>query len=197
MLIKIESGHVHVQRLEWYDSSYDKGYQGVIGVIALPDSRYALVAVQRSSDLVVHDLETGKTARKVTLGARAGNPQLALRNDGKEVWATDYDTLVVVDTASWQVLRTKRLQRALPGTGLFIGDYSFSADGTCCLARPYSGDVVALSGRLKIVKSAKMGRQPLEAIELPDGEVIARDWKTGDLLRGRMEPYSWIKALWS
>src|SRR5688572_4682760 len=35
VLIKIEAGHVHLQRLEWYDEeSYDKGYQGVVDVLA-------------------------------------------------------------------------------------------------------------------------------------------------------------------
>jgi hypothetical protein len=67
----------------------------------------------------------------------------------------------------------------------------------CCIARPQSGDIVAVDDRLKIRRRARLGRQPQEAVELANGDVIARDWKTGDLLRGRMEPYSWIKGLWS
>lgn len=195
VLVKIESGHVHIQRLEWYDTSYDKGYQGVIDVIALPDPRYALVSVQRSSELVIHDLETGQATQKISLGSQLGNPKLTLRQSGKEVWASDYDTLVIVDTDSWRVSRKKRLQSAVAGTGQFIGDYSFSADGSCCVARPYSGDVVAVDERLKIRKSAKLGRQPHEAIELPNGDVVARDWKTGDLLRGKLEASGWIRRL--
>jgi hypothetical protein len=194
VLVKIESGHLHIQRLEWYDSSYDKGYQGVIDVIALPDPRYAIVSVQRSSELVLHDLDTGKASRKVSLGSRLGNPKLALRRSGKEVWASDYDTLAIVDTDTWRVLRRKRLQGAA-GSGQFIGDYSFSADGSCCVARPHSGDVVAVDERLKIRRSAALGRQPQEAIELPSGDVIARDWKTGDLLRGQMEKIGWFGRL--
>ena len=195
VLVKIESGHVHIQRLEWYDTSYDKGYQGVIDVIALPDPRYALVSVQRSSELVIHDLETGQATQKISLGSQLGNPKLTLRQSGKEVWASDYDTLAIFDTGSWRVRRKKRLQSAVAGTGQFIGDYSFSADGSCCVARPYSGDVVAVDERLRIRKSAKLGRQPHDAIELPNGDVIARDWKTGDLLRGRMEEIGWLAGL--
>ena len=194
VLVKIQSGYVHIQRLEWYDSSYDKGYQGVIDVVALPDPRYALVSVQRSSELVVHDLETGQAKQKVSLGSQLGNPRMTLRRSGKQVWASDYDTLAIFDTDSWRLLRKKRLQSAVAGTGQFIGDYSFSADGSCCVARPYSGDVVGVDEHLKIRKSAKLGHQPQEAIELPNGDVIARDWKTGDLLMGRMEPVSWLKA---
>ena len=198
VLARIEAGHVHLQRLEWYDdSSYDKGYQGLVDAVALPEFNQALISVQRSSELVLHDLETGRAIRKIGLGARGGNPKLALRNEGREVWATDYDTLAVIDTKSWQLLRTRRLQGADAGTNQFIGDFSFSADGSCCVARPFSGDVVAVDDRLKIRKTATLGRQPQEAVELPGGEVIARDWKTGDLLRGHMQPQSWIKTLWS
>ena len=195
VLVSVTPAGAFVQRLEWYDSSYDKEYQSVLDVSALPNPRYALVSVQRSSVLIVHDLETGRAHQRVTLGTQHGNPRLTLRDN--TVWATDYDTLVRVDAQSWRVLGTKKLQRAPAGTGQFIGDYSFSPDGTCCIARPYSGDVVAVDERLKIRKLAKLGRQPQEAVELASGDVIARDWKTGDLLRGRMEPYSWLKGLFS
>jgi len=35
--------------------------------------------------------------------------------------------------------------------------------------------------------SAKVGQQPLEVVALPGGGIVARDWKTGDLLRGTLE----------
>jgi hypothetical protein len=195
VLVKIELGHVHLQRLEWYDeASYDKGYQGLVDVIALPEPNHALISVQRSSELVLHDLETGKAIRKIGLGSRGGNPKLALRGSGREVWASDYDTLAVLDAQSWQVLRTRRLQGADAGTNQFIGEFSFSPDGSCCVARPYSGDVVSVDERLKIRRAAKLGRQPQEAVELPGGDVVARDWKTGHLLRGSMKPVNWLQG---
>ena len=194
VLVKIDAGHVHIQRLEWYDASYDKGYESPVNVIALLDPTLALVSVSRRSDLIVHDLETGKAQRTVSLANRHGNPKMALR--GTQLWATDYDTLTLVDVDTWRVLRSKRLQGAEAGTNQFIGDFTFSPDGTCCVARPYSGDVVAVDERMKVRRSAKLGRQPLEAIELPGGEVIARDWKTGDLLRGRMLRRAWWQGVW-
>jgi len=33
----------------------------------------------------------------------------------------------------------------------------------------------------------RFGRQPLEAVALPGGKIVARDWKTGDLLLGTLE----------
>jgi hypothetical protein len=141
---------------------------------------------------VLHYLETGRAARTVALADRGGNPQVALRSSGREVWATDSDTIVVVDTESWRVLRRRRLQSASSKGGQFVGHYSWSADGTCCVARPFSADVVALDDQLRIRKVARVGRQPQEAIELPNGEVIARDWKTGDLLRGKFKDVNWL-----
>ena len=196
LLVKIEDGHIHLQRLEWYDSSYDKGYQGVIDVIALADPQYALISVQRSSELVVHDLETGKAVRKVGLGGQSGNPQLMLRKDGRELWATDYDTVTIVDTESWRVVRKKRLQAAAAGTTQFIGGCSFAPDGLCVVARPFTGDVVALDEKLRIRKRAALGRQPLEAVVLASGDVIARDWKAGDLLRGPLTDVGWFQRAW-
>lgn len=189
VLVRIECGYVHIQRLEWYDSSYDKGYQGVIAVMELPDPRYALISVQRCSELVLHDLETGQAKAKLALGGSLGNPQLTLR--GTEIWASDYDTIAVVDASTWRLLRKKRLQRG----GQFISDYSFAGDGTCCIARPFSGDVIAVDERLTIQKVAKLGRQPHEAVALPNGDVIARDWKTGDLQTGRFTAANWMQRL--
>ena len=105
------------------------------------------------------------------------------------MWARDYDTLVVIGTADWQVLRSARLQNAFTGTQQFIGDFAFAPDqALCAVARPFRGDVVAVDlASLKIKSFAKLGRQPLEAVALPGGKIVARDWKSGDLLLGALE----------
>jgi hypothetical protein len=180
---------IEIQRLQWYDDSYDKLYQGVGDVLALPDTECALVSVQRSSRLILHDLETGAQRRSIDLGGRGGNPTLVLRNSGNEVWASDYDTLVVLRTDDWRVVKRSRLQRASAGMRQFIGEFSFAPDqALCVVARPFNADVVAIDlASLRIRSSAKVGRQPLEAVALAGGEIVARDWKTGDLLRGALE----------
>lgn len=191
VLIKLSPlmGQIQVQRLEWYDDKYDKGYQGVIGVLELPGEDSALISVQRSSQLVLHDLQTGRQRRSIDLAGRGGNPRLELRNSGKEIWASDYDTLVVIQREDWRVVRKARLQSAGAGTQQFIGDFSFAPDeDTCAVARPFSGDVVGIdAATFKIKLSARLGRQPLEMAALPRGEVVARDWKTGDFLHGKLE----------
>lgn len=190
VLLKIrpESGDIHVQRLEWYDETYDKGYQGVIGVLEVPGEDFAIVSVQRSSRLIFHDLESGRQKGELHLGGCAGNPCLQFRNAGNEIWANDYDTIVVVQRSDWRILRSARLQGTHPQVREFIGDFSFTPDGeTCAVARPFSGDVVGVdTATLQIKRSAKTGGQPLEVAAVGGGEIVARDWKTGELLRGTL-----------
>jgi len=190
-LIKIEPSreNLSLQSLEWYDDSYDKGYQGVGDAVEIPGEDFALVSVQRSSKLILHDLTTGRMRASIDLGGRGGNPDLKFRQRGSEIWASDYDTLVVLEGKEFRVLRSARLQGEADGVKEFIGDYAFTADETLCVvARPFSGDVVGIDPvTMKIERAAKLGRQPLEVMALAQGEVVSRDWKTGDLLRGRLQ----------
>ena len=183
-----QTGRIEVQRFEWYDQTYDKGYQSVIDVLELPGQDHALVSVQRSSRLILHDLANGVASHTIDLGGNGGNPKLRLRDPGDEVWATDYDTLAVVRTGNWRVRKRARLQRAAAGTQQFIGDFSFPPDADLCVvARPLAGDVVGVDARtLEVTCAAQVGRQPLDVAALPGGQVVARDWKTGDLLRGTL-----------
>lgn len=184
------AGGVDIQRLPWFDDSYDKGYQGVVDALELPNSTSALVSVQRSSQLILHDLNTGTKSGEVSLGGRGGNPALALRESGRELWAVDYDTLVVVNTADWTIARSAHLQGSASGTGQFIGDFAFTPEADLCVvARPFSGDVVGLDLRtLAIKRSAPVGREPLQVAAISGDEVVARAWKTGELLRGTLRP---------
>jgi hypothetical protein len=192
------TGEIRAQRLPWYGEAYDKDYQGIVDVLALPGEDAALVSVQRSSRLVVHDLGTGRQTGSVDLGDRGGNPTLRLRGAGDEIWASDYDTLVVIRPRDRRVVRRARVQGAAGGTQQFIGEFAFAPDeDLCVVARPFSGDVVGLdAATLGIRHTAKVGRQPLEVAALPGREVVARDWKTGELLRGRLERrVSWLRGL--
>jgi hypothetical protein len=190
VLVRIDpaGGGVVIQELSWYDESYDKEYQGVIDVLALPDGRSALVSVQRSSRVILHDLVTGARRRAIDLGGRAGNPMLHDVPEAGEIWATDYDTLVVVRARDWSVRGHARLQDAAAGTQQFIGDIAFPPDGDLCVvARPFSGDAVAVDrATLTRRSSAPLGAQPLQVAALGSGEIVARDWKSGALLRGRL-----------
>ena len=187
--VSATTGEIKVQPLEWYGEAYDKNYQGVTGVLPTNDGRRAIFSVQRSSKLIVQDLQTGKKVGTIVLGDRHGNPRPSLRRAEAEIWAIDYDTLVVVRTEDGRILRSARLQPERAGTQEFVGDFSFSPDDRLCVvARPFSGDVVAVEPEtLKIKSSAKSGGQPLELVALPEGHVVARDWKSGALLRGTLK----------
>jgi hypothetical protein len=188
LLVSGETGQIEVQRLDWYDHTYDKGYQGIVDVLEIPEGGCALVSVQRSSRLILHDLATGKKKGSVELASRGGNPKLHWRSAAQEIWASDYDTIVVIDPWDWRPIRSARLQGGAGGTQQFIGEYSFGpGHDECVVARPFSGDVVSLdTSTLRITRRANVGRQPLNAVAIPGGDVVARDWKTGDVLRGKL-----------
>jgi hypothetical protein len=85
------------------------------------------------------------------------------------------------------------LQGASAGCRQFIGAYSFTQDESlCAVARPFSGDVIALNmKKFKITHACNLGRQPLHVAVLEDGTVYGRDWKTGTLLQGHLKR-KWI-----
>jgi hypothetical protein len=179
---------VSLQTFEWYDDSYDKGYQGIVGVTDVPGSNLLLVSVQRSSKLVIYDPDARRKQGEVALAGNHGNPSLHFRRASPELWADDYDTLLKLEPGSWRILRSRKLQGAAQGTAQFIGQFTFNDDESiCAVARPYSGDVLGLNPRtLRTSHRAKLGKQPLEVALLRDGTVCARDWKSGDLLRGKL-----------
>jgi hypothetical protein len=187
------ASRIDAQRLEWYDRTYDKDYQGVIGVLELPHRDAAIIAVQRSSRLVVHDLASGTSRATIELAGRGGNPSLYIRHKARELWASDYDSLVVVDSDNLRKIRSARFQSALRGTQQFIGDYAFNQiEEICVVARPFSGDLLGVDPlKLKVTAKAKVDGQPLEVALVGTDQIVARDWKTGRLLRGRLEPQRW------
>ena len=180
---------VEIVELDWYGETYDKGYQGVTGVIEVPSRALLIVSVQRDSHPVILDLETKKMVGKLTLADRAGNSTLRFRQFANELWADDYDTVLRIDPEAWRVRDSKRLQGALTGCQQFIGAFAFNKDETlCAVARPFSGDVVALdTTRFKITHTCTLGHQPLEVSLLSNGKVWARDWKTGKVLNGTLK----------
>jgi len=178
-----------VQRLGWYDDTYDKGYQGVTHAVEIRGEDAALVSIQRSSTVVVHDLRTGERRSTIDLDGRGGNPELQDSPSTGELWAGDYDTLVVLDRANHRHLRKRRLQDSDPGTKQFIGHFTLGRDGaTCLVARPFSDDVLELDGpTLRTLRTADVSGQPLEVAYVDADHVVARDWKTGRLLEGTLQ----------
>lgn len=175
--------------LDWYDDSYDKDYQGVIGAVEVPGTSLLIISVQRDSNPILFDIEKRKVVGKLSLAARQGNPSLRFRRTADELWADDYDTILSIDPNSWKTKKHLHLQAAATGAMQFIGNYSFNKDETlCAVARPFSADVIALdTERFKITHYARVGRQPLEVALLSDGRVYSRDWKTGEMLKGKLK----------
>jgi hypothetical protein len=181
--------NAEVVQLDWYDESYDRGYQGVIGAIEVPDEDKLIISVQRDSHPVLYDLSQRKVISKLSLADRSGNPTLRFTRQTRELWADDYDTLLRLSTADWSVKKSMLIQGASAGSRQFIGEYCFNhEESLCAVARPFSGDVIGLdTRRFKIKYTCSLGHQPLLVSLLSDGTVYGRDWKTGDLLKGKMK----------
>jgi len=181
----IDIGHndVRVRRLDWFDDRYDHGYQSVMSALLIPDQGY-LFGVQRSSELVLCDTADLTVIRRVPLVERGGNPVPFLRGEGEELWAVDYDTVVRLDTASWRITDQWRGQQEVDGGRMFLGEAWLSPkEDQVLFARPGVGDIVALdTTTMKVGNTWRVGGQPLVAAML-DTQLVARDWKTGRLLR--------------
>lgn len=180
-----DSGTVTVKTFDWYDDSYDKGYQGIVGVTAVPGSDHLLISVQRSSRVIVCSAD-GRKLGEFTLADAHGNPKLLFLKGKSELWADDYDTLLALEPGTWQIRQSLRLQPSASGTAEFIGQFAFTIDESyCAVARPFSGDVVVLEPlNLQTRFRAQVGAQPLEVALMRDRRVYARDWKSGVLLQG-------------
>jgi YVTN family beta-propeller protein len=184
-VLTIVDGAPRLSRLDWFGDDYDHGYQGVVSVVQIPQQSSLLFGVQRSSDLVLTDLDGGQV-RRIPLAGRLGNPQPILSNDGRSLWATDYDTVVRLDVASWRVVAHRMLQPAAAGTRMFVGDPWLSPDESLVLvARPGSGDVAVIDPQtLSVRAEVQLGHEPLVAVGLASNQILARDWKTGVPLLG-------------
>jgi hypothetical protein len=180
-------GELRAERFAWFDDSYDHAYQGIVGVLELP-SGDLIVSIQRDSHPVMYDPATKRVVRRLSLANNSGNPTLRLAARRRELWADDYDTLLKLDLDSLTVRRSRRLQGLASGTSQFIGHWTFNENESLCLVpRPFSSDVLAISMEtMKTKFVAKVEKQPFEAAFLNDDQIVARDWKTGQLLRSSL-----------
>ncbi len=168
--------------LEWFDDSYDKGYQGVMDVVEIPNTNYLLFSVQRSSAPVLYDISNKKVVSKIKLAGRAGNPVFTFRNNQRELWCVDYDTLIRMRIPDWRILVKRRLQGpSLQAVMQFIGDFSFTADEKyCAVARPFSRDTILIEcDTFKIVAKRRSHFQPINTVVLSNLDFAVRDWQTG------------------
>ena len=169
-------------RLDWFDDpAYDHDYQAVVAVATVPETNELLFGVVRSSDLVLCAPNSAAVIRLVRLTGNLGNPEPYVRRHAPEVWAMNYDTVVRVDRRHWQVTGDR-----FGGDSLFLGSLGWPPDERhVVVPRPGSGDVLVLDpADLSVRQRIRIGREPLEAVLLPAGQVVARYWKTGDLLLG-------------
>ena len=187
-LVKIGEENILLQgdKTEWYrKGNYDFMYQGLSSVTQYFDE--LIFTVQRDGSLYRFSLKENKLLQKIVLAGNHGNPVPHFGD--RLIWTVDYDTLVQVSVKDWSVVKTKKLQDAEKGVAHFIGELSLNSDGSLCVVpRPFAGDVITLNENLKVKRRCILGKQPLQAVALDD-QIIARDWKTGELLKGKLKKF--------
>jgi len=178
-----------VQELEWYDDSYDKGYQGIVGVIEIQNSRNLIISIQRDSYPILYDPRTRRAIRKLSLADRHGNPEFLFRASANEFWVSDYDFIVKLDANTLTVKESSLIQDSISGSWRFIGNFCFDREEKICvIARPYSQDAVVLEAdSMRQIDAVNLAGQPLDIALMADGTLTARDWKTGDFTSAKLE----------
>lgn len=190
ILVHAKSQEIEVQRFDWFDETYDHVYQRILDVVPVPNSPYVVISIQRDSHLVLYDPRTRIAIRRIALTGRAGNPAFQFRQTAPELWAVDYDMLVRVESTQWLLMDALKVQQSATGTAQFVGGFAFDpTERLCAIARPASGDVIALDTKtFQVSHRAETGREPIEVVVLRDGHVFGRDWHTGEMLRGVLAP---------
>jgi hypothetical protein len=187
--IESETGTTQYQNFDWFDESYDHGYQAIIGVMEIPVSHLVLISVQRSSDLVLYDPIEKRIVRKVSLAGGYGNPVPRFSRKRNEVWCVDYDTIVKLDPRDWTVIGRRIIQEEEGNVRQFAGEFDFDRDeSTIAIARPFSGDVLRIDmNTLETMSRCETGGQPLDVTVVGNHRVFARNWKDGGLLKGEFK----------
>ncbi len=188
-LFLLRGEEIEVQKLDWFNE-YDRGYQNILDAFEVPGSDLVIFSIQRDSRPVLYDTIEQRIIKKLDLAERMGNPLLKFRRKAPELWVNDYDTLVRIEPKNWAVKSSLELPAPKnAGTMEFISDFTFNRDESlCAAARPLTGDVVLLNtASLRIESKCVLGGQPFEAALISDGRIYARDWKSGDLLSGKVE----------
>jgi hypothetical protein len=187
-LVDARTQSAEAQALGWFDESYDVIYQAVTDVTEIAGSRLLVLSIHRDSNPVLYDPEARSRVGVIHLSDNLSGPQLYFRRKSAELWASDLNTLVRVELDSWKVLGRLILQQHAKNLQLWIGKFSFQRDERLCLvARTFAGDALAVDAdRFTVTHRAELGGQPLEAVLAQDDRVIARDWKTGRLLEGKL-----------
>ena len=77
LTVDIAQSELRAERFIWFGNSYDRAYQGIVGVLELPSGNL-IVSVQRDSYPLLYNPRTQQVVRRLSLANRGGNPALRL-----------------------------------------------------------------------------------------------------------------------
>lgn len=164
----------------------DRRQPGFSGVFAVPGREELWYAVDRTDLLLVVDARTLQEVGTLKV-PRQGCRQILFSPEGM-AFIQNFDTVVVVDTKSREIVNENRLQVAQWDEqgrkfAAFIGEMLLHPDGErLFVARPFSGDVLVVEVRtLEKLEALPVEGEPLELVLHPNGKhLFIRDGWSGE-----------------
>lgn len=175
---------IDVQPMDWFNrGDFDFGYQGLGPAWKIPGTRFAFFTIQRDQEPAIYDPENRCVVERLKLGGGDGNPDMAALRTRPEIWVEDGDSVFAFDVPALKIRRSLHL-------GNMTGDISFDrSEHIGIVPRTTAGEVVGIDvSSFRLTHRAMLGRQPLVAAVSHDLDVMARDWRSGDVLTGKMAP---------
>jgi hypothetical protein len=175
------------EKISWYHQGpFDFANQELTGVYDIRDD--LLFTVKRDGGLYRFDKNENRIVERLGLEGGPGNPLVYYIPMQNELWISNGDSLNYMGAYNWKMLQSKQFQEpCATGAKQFVGGFTMAYDLTfCVLSRPFTGDVLSMADDMVVNGVCKLGGQPIEAMLMKSGQVIGRDWKTGEMLRGEM-----------
>ncbi len=175
------------EKISWYhQGAFDFANQELTGVYDIRDD--LLFTVKGEAGLYRFDKNENRMVERLGLAGGPGNPFVYYIPMQNELWISNGDSLNYMGAYNWKMLQSKQFQEtSATGVKQCIGGFTMAYDLTfCVLSRPFSGDVLSMADDMVVNGVCKLGKQPVEAMLMKNGQVIGRDRKTGEMLRGEM-----------
>ncbi|MHB8645156.1 MAG: hypothetical protein ACYDAR_05140 [Thermomicrobiales bacterium] len=187
---------VDVQWMDWFNANdYNLERQGIGDAVAVPGKEHVIIQIVNSATPVLYDPVECKVLKKLSLAGNrrathGSNHTLRIRKKANELWADDFDFMVRLDTTTWSTIDGSNFHDEIGPNSVWYGTFVFDREESlCAISRPGYGDVIGVDTKtFKVTRQAKLGSKPLDIGLFSDGRIIARDWSTGELLLGQMEP---------
>lgn len=150
------------------------------------------ILVEQSGDehpFILFNYKRGKVGQRFQMTLKPNSARYyRFREHANEFWIADPDHLTKLAPSlfgEWVAKKSIRLQLMDSTNGRYTGQFGFTDDESLCVvARPFLGDAVVVdTAKVEIVARVHFEGMPQSVAVLPGGQIYAREWNSGRLLR--------------